>query len=93
MAARGPQNGRRGLGAPVNFHQISFFYPSTPSMRKGCDGEEKWKKKKILVKIAFLYHHASQLPEWRPTGTATDWNGNRLELQHGQPGQQNQQDQ
>ena len=23
------------LGAPVNFHYISFFYPSTPSMRKG----------------------------------------------------------
>ena len=29
----------RFLGAPVNFHKIFFFDLSTPSMRKGDDGE------------------------------------------------------
>ena len=27
------------MGVPMNFCKISFFYPSTPSMRKGHDGE------------------------------------------------------
>ena len=47
MAARGPQKGRRGLerGLPLDFgHSCQFllnkfFDPSTPSTRKGCDGE------------------------------------------------------
>ena len=46
-----------------------FFDPSTPSMRKGYDGE-KWKKKR-LVEMAVHYRRASQPPEWRPTGTPT----------------------
>ena len=29
------------FGAPVNLCKISFFYPSTPSMRKGRDRGEK----------------------------------------------------
>ena len=50
MAARGPQNGRRGLeslgffGFPSTF--TKFFDPSTPSMRKG---REKKGKKKIKI--------------------------------------------
>ena len=50
-----------------------FFDPSTPSMSsKGCDGEEKWwKKKKRIVKIAVQYGCASQPPEQQPTGTPT----------------------
>ena len=45
MAARGPQNGRRGLEMflllgywPLSLNK--FFDPSTPSMRKGRDGEK-----------------------------------------------------
>ena len=53
MAARGPQNGRRGLesGLPLGFgrsrklSQNMFFDPSTPSMRKGDDREKQEKKK------------------------------------------------
>ena len=47
MAARGPQNGVRGLerGPTLGyFKQLSlnkFFDPSPPSMRKGDDGGEK----------------------------------------------------
>ena len=52
MAARGPQNGRRGLemGPTLGywpFEQLSlnkFFDPSTPSIRKGRDGGEKSEK-------------------------------------------------
>ena len=66
MAASGPQNGRRGLERVIgHFKQLSlnkFFDPSTPSMRKGSDGEKKMekmekngKKKKIMVKIAVHY--------------------------------------
>ena len=57
-------------GVPLGFglsHQLSqnkFFDLSTPSMRKGCDGEEK----KRIVKIAVHYRCASQ-----------QMNGNRLE--------------
>ena len=41
-------------------------------MRKGCDGEEKWRRKeKRIVKIAVRYRRARQLPERRLTGTAT----------------------
>ena len=42
MAARGPQNGRRGLvfGRSRQLSPNKFFDPSTPSMRKGCDREE-----------------------------------------------------
>ena len=38
MAARGPENGRRGLEVVGHFKLLSlnkFFDPSTPSMRKG----------------------------------------------------------
>ena len=43
MATRGPQNGRQDPEV--------FFYPSSRSMRKDCDGEEwkngkKWKNGK-----------------------------------------------
>ena len=49
MAIRGPQNGRWGLERGLTlgywaFESLSlnkFFDPSTPSMRKVCDGEEK----------------------------------------------------
>ena len=52
MAARGPQNGRRGLEKSLpqgfgRFKQLSlnkFFDPSTPSMRKGLDREEMEEK-------------------------------------------------
>ena len=54
MAARGPQNGRRGLEKcePLGFwasKQLSlnkFFDPSTSSMRKVDDGEKKTQGKK-----------------------------------------------
>ena len=51
------------LGLPLN----KFFDPSTPSMRKGCDGKER--KEKRIVKIAVHHCHASQPPEHRPTRT------------------------
>ena len=44
MAAREPQNGRRGLESGLGFwrsHQLLInksFDPNTPSMRKGDDG-------------------------------------------------------
>ena len=78
MAARGPQNGRRGLerGVPLGFghsRQLSLnkvFDPSTPSMRKGCDGEveveEKNSEKKQFTIVMPVISHA---PQWRPTGT------------------------
>ena len=34
----------RFLDAPVNFPKIGFFDLSTPSMRKGLDGEKMGKK-------------------------------------------------
>ena len=49
MAARGPQNGLRGLESclPLDFCSLNkFFDPSTPSMRKVDDGEKKIKKKR-----------------------------------------------
>ena len=42
-----------------------FFDPSTPSMRKGCDG----KKKKRIVKIVVLYHCTSKQTVLQQTGT------------------------
>ena len=45
IAARGPQNGSKQL--LLN----KIFDPSTPSMRKGCDGEEEVEKKIRTVKI------------------------------------------
>ena len=50
MAAKGPQNGRQGLQRSPTLgighsEQLSlnrFFDPSTPSMKKGCNGEKKW---------------------------------------------------
>ena len=59
MAGRGPQNGQRGLkrclhsdlGNSKQLSQNKFFDPSTPSMRKGGDGEKTGGKKKRLMKI------------------------------------------
>ena len=51
MAARGPQNGRRGVerGLSLGFSQQlllnMFFYWSTSSMRKGRNGETKQNEK------------------------------------------------
>ena len=54
MATNGPQNGQPGLesGLSLSFWALPstfaklVFYPSTPSMRKGRDGEwKKWRKK------------------------------------------------
>ena len=42
MAARGPENGQRGLEMGLTLDYWPFratFYLSTPSMRKGDDGE------------------------------------------------------
>ena len=46
-----------------------FFDPSTPSMRKVDNGEEKRKKKKIMTFIVATNVIASRPPERRPTGT------------------------
>ena len=52
MAARGPQNGRRGLERCLSLRhskqlsQNKFFNPSTPYMRKVGDGEKRKKRKK-----------------------------------------------
>ena len=56
---------RKGLypmvfGSLRQLFQNKFFDQSTPSMRKGCDGEEK-----------VHYRRASQPSEWRLTGTQT----------------------
>ena len=61
MAARGPQNGRGGLERclPLGFWRSKqlllnkFFDPSTPSKRKGLDGE-----KNVIA--------SCRLPERRP---------------------------
>ena len=45
MAARGPQNGRRGLERGLLLLNKSFD-PSSPSMRKVDNGEKKDKKEK-----------------------------------------------
>ena len=53
MAARGPQNGRRGLerGLPIGFWALpstfpnKFFDLSAPSMRKGNSGRKKEENK------------------------------------------------
>ena len=62
MAARGPQNGRRGLerGLPLGFGAL----PSTFTKKGG-------KEKKRIVKIVVHYHYASEPPEWRLTGMPT----------------------
>ena len=74
MAARGPQNGRRGLEKCLplgfgRFKQLSlnkFFDPSTPSMKKGLDGgngkktgEKTGNKKKRQV-IKWPLRHCQQ---------------------------------
>ena len=73
-------SGRRGLerGVPLFFghsHQLSlnkFFDPSTPSMRKGRDGEKKWKMEKmwgnIMTFIVATNVVVSRPPERRTTG-------------------------
>ena len=73
MAARGPQNGRRGLerGLPLALGrscQLSlnkFFDPSAPSMRKVDDG----KRKENYVILVATNVDASRPPECQPTGT------------------------
>ena len=67
MAARGPKMADGCTQISIN----KFFDPSTPSIRKGCDGEKKKWKKKRTVKIAVHYCRTSQPPERRPTGTPT----------------------
>ena len=37
------------FGHSYQLSQIKFFDPSTPSMRKGCDGEKKWKRMTFTV--------------------------------------------
>ena len=59
----------RLLGAPVNFRYKFFFDPSTPSMRKVDDGEEK-EKKKEKKKMAFLVATTSLSAVFRPNGYA-----------------------
>ena len=73
MAARGPQNGRRGLerGLPLGFGTLSlnkFLDPSTPSRRK-VDYREKKRKKKIRTFIVATNVVASRPPKRRPTET------------------------
>ena len=79
MAARGPQNGRRGLkrGLPLDLghsRQLSlnkFFDPSAPSMRK-VDDEKKEKRKKKELRFKWPLRHCQQstaqtaTPERRP---------------------------
>ena len=68
MAAKGPQNGRRGRCLPLGFghsKQLSlnkFFDLSTPSMRKGRVGG----KKKTVENSGHYVIASSQLPECRP---------------------------
>ena len=80
MAARGPQNGRRGLerGLPLGFwrsRQLSlnkFLDPSNPSMRKVDNGEKIKKREKKIKIMSFLVATdiiASWPPERRKTGT------------------------
>ena len=81
MAARGPQNGRRGLERCLlldfthskQLLQNKFYDPSTPSMIKGRDGKkmeklekEKWKRMTSIVATNVV---GSRPPERRPTGT------------------------
>ena len=47
-----------------------FFDPSTPTMRKGDDGEKK-RGKKIMMKIVATNVVASRPPERRPNATPT----------------------
>ena len=66
------QNGRRVLGRSRQLSLNKFFDPSTPSMRKVDDGEEKKEKKrkeKIMTFIVATNVIASRPPECRPTGT------------------------
>ena len=60
MAARGPQNGQQDLerGVPQVFErsrqlsQNKYFDLWSHFMRKGCGGEEKWRKvEKRMVKM------------------------------------------
>ena len=71
MAARGPQNGRRGLERgltlgywPFRATLAKFLDPSIPSMRKGDDGGEKREneKKKSMMKIVATNVVASRPP-------------------------------
>ena len=48
-----------------------FFDPSTPSMTKVDEGEEKKRKEKIITSIAATNVVASQPPKCRPTGALT----------------------
>ena len=54
------------FGRSRQLSQNKFLDPSSPSMRKGCDGEEKkWKIMTFIVATNFV---ASRLAERRPTG-------------------------
>ena len=41
---------------------------SPPYIRRGCDGEKKWNKKRIVKKV-FTNIVASRLPEWLRTAS------------------------
>ena len=61
--------GKRVLDPQIK--KTEFFDPSTPSMRKGRDGENGKKRKKIAVKIVATNVVAS------PPPNPTDCNGDR----------------
>ena len=50
MAARRPQNGQQVFGHSKQLWLNKFFDPSTPSMRKGCDGGETGEKNKNEIR-------------------------------------------
>ena len=80
MAARGPQNGRRGLerGLPLGFGALSlnkFFDPNAPSMRKVDD--EKIKRKENNGVFSGNYVIASSLRPERLRPNDDRWNAAR----------------
>ena len=56
------------LGRSRQLSLKKFFDPSTPSMRKGCDGKRKTRKKK---RMAFLVATTSLPAVYRANGYAT----------------------
>ena len=83
MAARGPQNGWRGLERclPLGFwhsKQLSpnkFLGPSPPSMRKGRDGKKRRKEKNAVFSGHYVI--ASSLPPERLRPNDDRWNAAR----------------
>ena len=69
--ADGVWKGVQVIGHSAQLSLNKFFDPSTPSMRKGDDGEKKNGGEKIMMKIVATNVVASRPPERRPTATAT----------------------